>query len=68
MIVSHSVHYLVAAPALVVLVGIAVATLVEGRRTRRRGAAVLREDARGEDQATAGAVDGERSSDAPSEP
>ena len=68
MIVAHTVHYLVAAPALVVLVGIAVATLVEGRRTRRRGAAVLREDARGEDQAAAVAVEGERASEAPSEP
>jgi hypothetical protein len=68
-IVAHAVHYLVAAPAAVVLLAIAAATLVESRRARLRGVAVLREDApEGDDQARAVAVDANRSSDAPSEP
>ena len=44
MIVAHAVHYLVAVPAALVLLGIAVATLVDGRRSQRRGHAVLRDD------------------------
>ena len=44
MIVAHAVHYLVAAPAALVLLGIAVATLVDGRRSHRRGPAVLRDE------------------------
>ena len=44
MIVAHAVHYLLAAPAAVVLLVIAVATFVEGRRAHGRGAAVLRDD------------------------
>jgi hypothetical protein len=44
MIVAHAVHWLVAAPAALVLLWIAVATLVESRRARARGHAVLRED------------------------
>ena len=44
MIVAHAVHYLLAAPAAVVLFAIAVATLVEGLRAQGRGAAVLRDD------------------------
>jgi hypothetical protein len=42
MIVAHAVHWLVAAPAALVLLWIAVATLVESRRAR--GHAALRED------------------------
>jgi hypothetical protein len=44
-IVGHAVHWLVAAPAALVLLAIAVATLVESRRARRGGRAVLRNEA-----------------------
>ena len=44
MIVAHAVHWLVALPAALVLAGLAIATFVEGRRSRRRGTAVLRDD------------------------
>ncbi len=56
MIVAHAVHWLVAAPAAVVLAWIAVATLVESRRARRRGPAVLRNEAAQEDDRRQGGV------------
>jgi len=55
-IVAHAVHWLVAAPAAVVLAWIAVATLVESRRARRRGPAVLRNEAAPEDDRRQGGV------------
>lgn len=54
MIVAHAVHYLVAAPAALVLAVIAVATLVEGRRAHGRGPAVLREEEGGDQPEMAG--------------
>jgi hypothetical protein len=59
------VHYLVAAPAALVLAGIAVATFVEARHARSRGPAVLREDElpREDQPDAAGAAKRERSAD-----
>ncbi len=64
MIVAHAVHWLVAAPAAVVLAWIAVATLVESRRARGRGYAALRED---DQPAAEEATGGDASSAAQSE-
>jgi hypothetical protein len=65
-IVAHAVHWLVALPAALVVAVLAIATVVEARRSRRRGVAVLRDEAA--DQPVSAAAEDEVSATRPPGP